>query len=267
MSEDRTLVERGGMEKLLAALRAAEAEQAALRADAERWRAFSSSARFKMIGSANFDHSAYPEVTVKADRDPREWLHFGLEVWDKHPAGEDQQGEHGRHLLNTYVEHRRAELATEQADVADGETLHAALIRHIERGLGQNDSAVPTGDAMSEKLERFFDTVFEIAPEPPVPYSRDEIQQFFTKTAELLAADGVKIRDEEGEEESKSRLADAADYSTLAVRVGISTEKALRDYMGLDTYARGCLYWEDVGIDERRFTATLQSFDIDARFY
>jgi len=77
-------------------------------ADAQRWRAFESSARFKMMGSANFDHSAYPEVSVKPDVDPRDWLHFGLEVWDKHPSVEDEQGKHGRNLLMAYVEHRRA---------------------------------------------------------------------------------------------------------------------------------------------------------------
>lgn len=105
---------------LITSLRAElERKDAALREidlDAQRWRAFISSARFKMIGSANFDHSAYPEVSVKADRDPRDWLHFGLEVWDKHRGGDDEQGRHGRNLLMAYVDHRVAAALSAQKE-------------------------------------------------------------------------------------------------------------------------------------------------------
>lgn len=68
-----------------------------------------------MMGAAGFDHSAYPEVSIRADKPADEWLHFGLEVWDKHPVKEGEagweQGVHGRNLLMAYVEHRRAVLA------------------------------------------------------------------------------------------------------------------------------------------------------------
>lgn len=77
------------------------------REDAERWRALISSDRFKMMGAAGFIHEADGSVRVNPDSDYG-WLHFGLEVWDRHPAGDDAQGRHGRNLLMAYVEHRRA---------------------------------------------------------------------------------------------------------------------------------------------------------------
>ncbi len=75
--------------------------------DAKRWRAFYSSARFKMIGSANIDHGDYPhdKPTIRPGIHAADWIHFGLEVWDNHPAGDDPQGVHGRALLDTYVDH------------------------------------------------------------------------------------------------------------------------------------------------------------------
>jgi len=80
-------------------------------ADAEKWRAFYSSARFTMAGSANLDHSAYPKVSVKSGISPRDWVHFGLEVWDRHHAEEDEQAIHGRNVLDTYVAHMIASRA------------------------------------------------------------------------------------------------------------------------------------------------------------
>ena len=81
------------------------------REDAERWRAFISSDRFYVMGWAGFTND--PESPeVKPDHDPKDWLHFTLNVWDQHPAGDDRQGRHGRALLLAYVEHRRLALRT-----------------------------------------------------------------------------------------------------------------------------------------------------------
>lgn len=91
------------------ALKSHEEIQALVR-DAELWRSLMSSARFKMLGSSGFDLSDPPNVKIKDDHDPDEWLHFGLEVWDKYRNGGDPQGQQGRSLLLTYATHRRKEL-------------------------------------------------------------------------------------------------------------------------------------------------------------
>lgn len=75
-------------------------------ADAERWRAFISSARFTVMGAAGF---RWEDASIDPDRDPDNWLHFTLNIWDKHQAGDDAQGKHGRAMLMAYVEHLRAE--------------------------------------------------------------------------------------------------------------------------------------------------------------
>lgn len=76
------------------------------RRDAERWRAFISSQRFKMMGSSGFVQDNDGRIVPA-----KEHLHFGLEVWNIHPEGDDPQGQNGRALLLAYVEelvHRRA---------------------------------------------------------------------------------------------------------------------------------------------------------------
>lgn len=79
-------------------------ELRALIRDAERYRAFMSSERFYVMGWAGFTND--PErPTVKPDHNPADWLHFTLNVWDKHPAGDDRQGRHGRALLTAYIDH------------------------------------------------------------------------------------------------------------------------------------------------------------------
>lgn len=88
------------------------AELEALRADAERWRAFISSERFYVMGAAGF---TWEPPAVDPDRDKDNWLHFTLNVWDKHPAGDDAQGRHGRALLLAYVEHLRTARAALEA--------------------------------------------------------------------------------------------------------------------------------------------------------
>lgn len=101
---------RNAAPSLIATAREVEglrAEVARLREDAERWQALLSSARFKMIGSAGFIHNKDGSVSINPDNDYG-WLHFGIEVWDNHPAGNDAQGIHGRNLLLAYVDHRRA---------------------------------------------------------------------------------------------------------------------------------------------------------------
>lgn len=79
-----------------ATLTTAQAETAALRAeverlreDAERWRAFFGSERFYVMGGAGFD---WDKAAVREPRDETNWLHFTLNVWDRHPAGNDERG-------------------------------------------------------------------------------------------------------------------------------------------------------------------------------
>lgn len=93
----------------------AEAEQVLI--DAERYRAFMATARFKWFGSANIDHGNYPHDKPKIVEDiaPGDWVHFGLEVWDRHPAGDDNQAKHGRALLNAYVDYMVERLRSEQS--------------------------------------------------------------------------------------------------------------------------------------------------------
>jgi hypothetical protein len=87
--------------------------------DAERWQAFFSSDRFYVMGWSGFDCDAYPEAKVSDVHDPvKDWLHFTLNVWDQHPAGNDKQGTHGRNLLLAYVEYRRKLLASAPKEVA-----------------------------------------------------------------------------------------------------------------------------------------------------
>ncbi|WP_319798279.1 hypothetical protein [Nitrobacter sp.] len=69
------------------------------RSDAERWRALISSQRFKMMGSSGFRRDNDGRVVAASEH-----LHFGLEVWNIHPEGDDPQGKAGRELLITYVE-------------------------------------------------------------------------------------------------------------------------------------------------------------------
>ena len=63
-----------------------------------------------MLGWAGFTGGDDPQV--EPGHDPsKNWLHFTLNVWDNHPAGNDRQGTHGRKLLLAYVEHLRARAA------------------------------------------------------------------------------------------------------------------------------------------------------------
>lgn len=107
LEENRLLrVLRAGYEERLTAFQKALDENDE---DAERWRAFFSSSRFTIMGTSGFDNLDYPQASVSADHDPRRnWLHFGLSVWDRHPSGGDEQGTHGRNLLVAYVDHRRS---------------------------------------------------------------------------------------------------------------------------------------------------------------
>lgn len=99
------------------------AELHAMARDAERYRAFMSSDRFYVMGWAGFTND--PESpTVKPDHNPADWLHFTLNVWDKHPAGGDRQGRHGRALLNSYIDHLVDERAKQRANAEA--VVHAA---------------------------------------------------------------------------------------------------------------------------------------------
>ncbi|MBH0113220.1 hypothetical protein I5E68_09705 [Novosphingobium sp. YJ-S2-02] len=82
-----------------------EIEQEALVEDAERWRVFFGSERFYVMGAAGFD---WENACVREPRNPNEWLHFTLNIWDIHPAGDDAQGVQGRAMLLAYVDHLRA---------------------------------------------------------------------------------------------------------------------------------------------------------------
>jgi hypothetical protein len=97
------------LSRLKARVEELEREAATDKADAERWRAFFSSERFYVMGWTGFTTDAEkPEVNPK--RDPRNWLHFTLNIWDKYPSNgrDDRQGRHGRAMLLAYVEHLRA---------------------------------------------------------------------------------------------------------------------------------------------------------------
>lgn len=140
----------------------------ALRRDAERWRAFYSSARFKMIGSANLDHSAYPKVSINAAKAPTDWIHFGLEVWDRHPEPEDTQGIHGRNVLNAYVDH----LVAERAAVR-GTGIKAAPTATEERLAKLDDALIASAKLLQEsrdenlakhnRFARLYSTVADVA--------------------------------------------------------------------------------------------------------
>lgn len=85
---------------------AAEIER--LRESAERWEALMSSERIRVMGSAGFKFDG-DTVTPKAA--PDDWLHFGLEVWNRHPASNEEYPQTTcRNLLITYVDHLRAAL-------------------------------------------------------------------------------------------------------------------------------------------------------------
>jgi hypothetical protein len=98
-----------------------ESELAELRAmarDAERYRAFMSSARFKMMGVAGFIFHSDGTISINKESDYG-WHHLGLEIWDRHPAGDDAQGKHGRALLTCYIDHMvETRAKQETADVA-----------------------------------------------------------------------------------------------------------------------------------------------------
>lgn len=69
--------------------------------DAARWRALIGSDRIRMMGCAGFDTAQDGTVTL---RDWDGWHHFGMEVWDKHPAKGDDSDSHGRKVLMAYVD-------------------------------------------------------------------------------------------------------------------------------------------------------------------
>jgi len=89
------------------------AERDGLREDAERWQAFISSERFYVMGSAGFD---WENAKVREPRDESNWLHFTLNVWDRHPAGNDAQGTQGRAMLLSYVDYLRKALGAPDHD-------------------------------------------------------------------------------------------------------------------------------------------------------
>lgn len=90
---------------------ALRAEVEALRVDAERWRAFYGSERFYVMGAAGFD---WDRSSVWEPRDETNWLHFTLNVWDRHPAHGDEQDVQGRAMLLSYVDHLRARAALDR---------------------------------------------------------------------------------------------------------------------------------------------------------
>lgn len=140
----------------------------ALRRDAERWRAFYSTARFKMIGSANLDHSAYPKVSINPAKERGDWIHFGLEVWDRHPEPEDTQGIHGRNVLNAYVDHMVAERVA-----ARGTVVKAAPSATEERLAKLDDALAASAARLQEsrdenlakqnRFARLYSTVADVA--------------------------------------------------------------------------------------------------------
>jgi hypothetical protein len=102
------------IEALLAERDTLKAENQRLRESAERWDALVGSQRLRIMGAAGFvtdTDRPYPDP----DRGEG-WLHFGLEVWDKHPADpEKYPQEQCRALLTSYVDHRRAALKGDKA--------------------------------------------------------------------------------------------------------------------------------------------------------
>lgn len=111
--ESLTKLNADRIEALLAERDALEAENQRLRESAERWEALVGSQRLRIMGAAGFvfgDGEPYPDPDRGDD-----WLHFGLEVWDKHPADpKEYPQDRCRALLTSYVDHRRAALKGEQ---------------------------------------------------------------------------------------------------------------------------------------------------------
>lgn len=88
---------------------AKDQEIAELREPAERWDALWSSQRIRMMGSAGFDYTGEGGNDVSVRKPQEGWLHFGMEVWDQHPASEEGYPQtRCRNLLITYVDHIRA---------------------------------------------------------------------------------------------------------------------------------------------------------------
>lgn len=90
------------------ALLASANEGAALREDAERWRALMASQRIRVMGSAGF-HWRKPGEKIGVR--PGDYMHIGVEFWNvheaAHPSAEFPQ-EHSRELLTFYADRIRA---------------------------------------------------------------------------------------------------------------------------------------------------------------
>lgn len=72
--------------------------------DAERWRAITSCARIRMMGSAGFGYPAGKHGGFPArPADPTGHRHLGMEFWSHHPDA--TPNEKGKEILTTYADH------------------------------------------------------------------------------------------------------------------------------------------------------------------
>jgi hypothetical protein len=141
---------------------------------------------------------------------------------------------------------------------ASSEDVKARLVAVLERKLGHGDVPLTEGTSKEDRMERFFDTVLEVAPLPPVPYSPQELIHYSQFAANLLREESVRclaLDDEDDKEAGRSYAEDAATYEKMADLFAKGDDDAARKiHREMDTYTREWFFTLD-GADASRYFA------------
>lgn len=141
---------------------------------------------------------------------------------------------------------------------ANAEDVKARLIAVLESKLGHTELPLKYIDSPEDRMQRFFDTVLEVAPLPPVPYTADEIIPFINKAVvELRSRRDECLADEDPEEReaAPNYEEDAVAYEKMADLFAKGDEEGARKvHREMDTYTREWLFPLD-GADASRYYA------------
>ena len=143
----------------------------------------------------------------------------------------------------TLIDHESATKALAALSEIDPRALSQALSNALSRKIGSNDSPVPTDESLPSKFERFFDTIFNVAPEEkPMPV--ETVIELVDVAIKGLNEDIAHERDSAVTESLETMfIEDREDYEKMrALLVSGDIRGAVDAYKNTDTAVRERLF-------------------------
>jgi hypothetical protein len=152
--------------------------------------------------------------------------------------------------MSTLIDRESAEkvLTVLTDEGCDTEAVVAAMANVLARKLDWTSTPLPTGEHTIEKLERFFDVLFNVAFERK-PLATERVIELTEKAAAEYrerADEAAASEDVDDREYAPQYEEDARAYEEVAslLRAG-NVEEAVAKHAGMDTYTRGALFSND----------------------